>query len=143
MRNVKKIAALLLAGAMVLGACSDDSLDDAADELDEATNGSVADEVEQNAVELATEVEAEMSSLATAIQNSEAAADLETAWNDVQAELTAAIASMQTDGSIETDELEDELDEFQSAIEQASDSVEPELMDSWDSLRSKIEQMMS
>jgi phenylalanyl-tRNA synthetase alpha subunit len=143
MMNGKKLSAAVLAGAMALAACSGDAVDDVTSEIEEATDASVADEVEQNAMDLASEVESEMSSLATEIQNSESADELETAWNDLQGEVTAAIASMQTDGSIETEGIEQELDAFQSELEAAGDDIAPDVRNAWDSLRSKIEELMS
>jgi phenylalanyl-tRNA synthetase alpha subunit len=139
---MKRIITAIMIGALALAACSGDTVDEVASEIEDATDASVADEVEQNAVELASEVEQQMDTLATEIQNSEAADDLQNAWNDIQTEVTAAIASMQTDGTISTEGLEQELDEFQTELDAAGDQIAPELQDAWNSLRSNIEQMM-
>jgi phage-related minor tail protein len=139
---MKRIITAIMIGALALAACSGDTVDEVASEIEDATDASVADEVEQNAVELASEVEQQMDTLTTEIQNSEAADDLQNAWNDIQTEVTAAIASMQTDGTISTEGLEQELDEFQTELDAAGDQIAPELQDAWNSLRSNIEQMM-
>jgi phenylalanyl-tRNA synthetase alpha subunit len=139
---MKRIITAIMIGALALAACSGDTVDEVASEIEDATDASVADEVERNAVELASEVEQQMDTLATEIQNSEAADDLQNAWNDIQTEVTAAIASMQTDGTISTEGLEQELDEFQTELDAAGDQIAPELQDAWNSLRSNIEQMM-
>ncbi len=140
---MRRMIALLTGLVLALAACSNQAVDDIASEIDSATDASVADEVERNAIELAAEVEQEMDVLAEEIQASEAAADLKAAWGEVQAEVTAAIATMQTDGTITTDGLEQELEAFQAELDGVGDAVAPELKEAWSSLRTKIEQMMA
>lgn len=140
---MRRMIALLTGLVLALAACSNQAVDDIASEIDSATDASVADEVERNAIELAAEVEQEMDVLAEEIQASEAAADLKAAWGEVQAEVTAAIATMQTDGTITTDGLEQELEAFQAELDWVGDAVAPELKEAWSSLRTKIEQMMA
>lgn len=132
MNTKRLVTAIAMAGLLVIGACTTDTADP-----------EVSDDVEQNAVDLAAEVETQMTNLAIEIQDSEAAADLQAAWGDVQAEITAAIASMGTDGTIQTENLGEELDEFQAELEAAGDAVTPELLQAWEALRSSVEQMMS
>jgi PBP1b-binding outer membrane lipoprotein LpoB len=140
---MKRIITAIMIGALVLAACSGDTVEDVTSEIEDATNASVSDEVEQDAVDLATDVEQQMDTLSNEIQNSEAADDLQNAWNDIQNEVTAAIASMQTDGTISTEGLEQELNEFQTELDAAGDEIAPEVRDAWTSLRTSIEQMMS
>jgi hypothetical protein len=140
---MKRLPTLLVVGLLALAACSSDTLDDVTSEIQDSSDISVADEAEQDAMELAVEVEEQMNTLAAEVQESEAASDLETAWNEVQTELTAAIATMDTDGAIETDGIEGELDDFQNALEAAGDDISPELRDAWDALRSDIQALMS
>jgi hypothetical protein len=84
-----------------------------------------------------------MTELATEIQNSQAAADLETAWVALQAEMTAALSSVQADGEIDTTALQSELDEFESELTAAGDEVGDDLMSAWSSLRAKFEDLIS
>ena len=141
--TIRKLIALIVAGMLALAACSDGTMDDVASELEDAADVSVADETEQDAMELASEVEDQMNTLQAEVQSSEAVDDLEESWNQVESELTAAIASMGTDGTISTEGLEEELDDFQTAIEDAGDSITPELRDAWQSLRTQVEELMS
>lgn len=140
---MKRTTALIAALLFALAGCSGQSLDDIASEIDSATDASVTDEAEQNAVELAGQVEEEMSALSQQIESSDAASDLESAWGDVQAKLTAAIATMQTDGTITADGLEDAFADFETELDQAGEAVAPNVRDAWTSLRAKVEQMMS
>lgn len=140
---MRRMIALLTGLVLVLAACSNQAVDDIASEIDSATDASIADEVEQNAIDLASEVEEEMGVLAEEIRASEAAADLQAAWGEVEAEVTAAIATMQTDGTITADGLMQELEAFQAELDEAGDAVAPELKAAWSSLRTKIEQMMA
>jgi gas vesicle protein len=140
---MKRIITAVMIGALALAACSGDTVEDVTSEIEDATSASVSDEVEQDAVDLATDVEQQMDTLSNEIQNSEAADDLQNAWNDIQNEVTAAIASMQTDGTISTEGLEQELNEFQTELDAAGDEIAPEVRDAWTSLRTSIEQLMS
>ena len=138
----RTILMLMIAGSLVLAACNDGAVEDVTSEIEDATDVSVADETEQAAIEVAAEVEEQMNTLETEIQNLDAAEELESAWSGMQSELTAAIASMGTDGMLSTDGLEDEIDAFQSAVDDAGDEITPELRDAWDTLRAKVEQLM-
>jgi hypothetical protein len=140
--SIKRITAFLMAGALALAACSSETVDDVTSELESATDVSVADDVEQDAMELAAEVQDEMSTLGTEIQNSDAADDLQAAWNEMQGEVTAALASMGTDGTISTEGLEEGIDEFQTALDSAGDEIGPEITEAWNSLRDKVESLM-
>lgn len=141
MMKMRTVAAIGLAGLLTITACSGEG--GVEDVVSGITEDSVADQVEQDAMELAAEVEQEMTVLGEEIRNSGAAAELQAAWDEVQAEASAAIASMQTDGTIQAEGLRTELEEFQAELEAAGDEVGPELQDAWESLRAKIEQLMS
>lgn len=138
MRIQTKTAALGLSAAMMLSACNG-----TLEELQSGTNASVADDVERHAVELAAEIQGDMESLSQQIQSSGTDQEIRDAWNAVQAELTAALASMQTDGAITADGLEEELNDFESVLQAAQANVQPELESTWVSLRSKVERLMS
>jgi formiminotetrahydrofolate cyclodeaminase len=133
--KVIRILAMIVVGPLAIAACADTTgdIEDAVTSLPEASD--VAD--------LAGEVQAEMTELATEIQNSQAAADLETAWVALQAEMTAALSSVQADGEIDTTALQSELDEFESELTAAGDEVGDDLMSAWSSLRAKFEDLIS
>jgi len=133
--KVIRILAMTVVGLIAVAACADTTgdIEDAVTSLPEASD--VAD--------LASEVQAEMTELATEIQDSQAAADLETAWVALQAEMTAALSSVQADGEIDTTALQSELDEFESELTAAGDEVGDDLMSAWSSLRAKFEDLIS
>jgi len=133
--KVIRILAMIVVGLLAIAACADTTgdIEDAVTSLPEASD--VAD--------LASEVQAEMTELATEIQNSQAAGDLETAWVALQAEMTAALSSVQADGEIDTTALQSELDEFESELTAAGDEVGDDLMSAWSSLRAKFEDLIS
>ena len=137
-----RIMVMTVAALFAVAACSEDALDDVASEVEDATDVTIGEGAEQDAIELAAEVEAEMTTLASEIQSSAVAADLQDAFTDLQGELTAAIASMDTDGRLTSDDLQEELSEFQGLIDDAGDEITPELRSAWDSIRAKIESML-
>ena len=137
-----RITVMALAALFAVAACSEDALDDVTSEVEDATDVTIGEGAEQDAIELASEIEAEMTTLATEIQNSTVAADLQDAFTDLQGELTAAIASMGTDGLLTSDDLQEDLNEFQGLIDDAGDEITPELRSAWDSIRTKIESML-
>jgi enamine deaminase RidA (YjgF/YER057c/UK114 family) len=131
-----------LAGLLALAACSGDGLE-VSSELDAVTDVTVTDEVEQSALELASDVEEQMDMLTEEIQTSEAASELESAWSNIQTSVTAAIASMQSDGTVATDEIEEALDEFQTELDAAGDEIAPEVRSAWESLKTSLQDLMN
>lgn len=135
---VRRFATVLCIGLLVLPGCSGNGLDGAASELEDVTDASISDEVEQGALDLAADVEEQMDTLTDEIQSSDAADDLRNAWNDIQTAVTGAIASMQADGAVPTEEIEEAVNEFQAVLDEAGDDIAPELETAWESLRSSI-----
>jgi polyhydroxyalkanoate synthesis regulator phasin len=133
MRLVRYLLIALM-GVFAIAACSDtaDDVEDIATTLPEA--GDMA--------ETATEIQTEMSDLATEIQNSEASEQVQTAWNDLQTDMNSAIDSMMNDETVDTAAIQESLDSFESNLEAAGDSVSDELMTAWNELRSSFEQLM-
>lgn len=138
---MKRLTSILFAGVLVLAACSGGDLDDVASELEDVTDATVSDEVEQDAMDLAADVEEQMDTLSEEIQSSDAAAGLQDAWADVQTAVTAAIASMQADGTVATDGIEEALNDFQSEVDAAGDEIAPELRSAWESLKTSIQEL--
>jgi hypothetical protein len=134
MRTVRMLALAVL-GLFILVACNDAAgdLEDVPTTLPDAAEvGDAFDEVRNDIEQLATEIE-----------NSEAADDLQAQWEDVRADITAAIDSATTDGSIDTTGLEETMDDFQAELEAAGDEFGDEAMAIWTRLRSQIEQLAS
>lgn len=134
MRTVRTLI-LVLIGAIAVGACSEspDSVDEAVSSLPD----------EEDFAELRAEIEAEIEELSTEIESSEAADDLRDAWVDMQAELDAAMDSIESNESIDTEEIRSQLEEFQTEVEAAGEEASDELVAVWNRLRSRFEQLIS
>lgn len=139
---MKHLKALLLTVVLVLAACSGDGFDEAANDLEDVTDATVSDDVEQGAVDLAADVEEQMDTLSEEIQSSDAAEGLQDAWADIQTAVTAAIASMQADGTVATEGIEEALNDFQSEVDAAGEEISPELRTAWESLRTSIQELV-
>ncbi len=120
--NSRSLGIMLMAGVLILSGCS----------------GADATDVEA----LVGEIQIETNELATEIENSTAATQLQDVWVQTRAEVTDAIESVRSDGDISVEELQRQLDTFQAALDEAGDAVEPELRRAWDSLRSKVERLV-
>lgn len=134
---MRKIRLLLLAlvAALAVGACSDtpDSVEDAVSSLPDS----------EDVTEVATEVQTELNELATEIENSEVADDLQAAWTDLRTEITSAISSATAGETLDTEAIRTQLDEFQSELEAMGDDVGDGVMSAWSELRAAFEQLMS
>jgi len=134
---MRKIRLLLLAlvAALAVGACSDtpDSVEDAVSSLPDS----------EDVTEVATEVQMELNELATEIENSDVADDLQAAWTDMRTEITSAISSATAGEALDTESIRTELDEFQSELEAMGDDVGDSVMSAWSELRAAFEQLMS
>ena len=134
---MRKIRLLLLAlvAALAVGACSDtpDSVEDAVSSLPDS----------EDVTEVATEVQMELNELATEIENSDVADDLQAAWTDMRTEITSAISSATAGEALDTEAIQTQLDEFQSELEAMGDDVGDSVMSAWSELRAAFEQLMS
>lgn len=88
-------------------------------------------------------LQAEMSQLAAQIQSSQAAAELQVMWDEFQAEVTAALADVQADGTLDLTAVETRVQEFEDDLDSLGGQVEPELRNAWATFRSNLEQLMS
>ena len=134
---MRKIRLLLLAlvAALAVGACSEtpDSVEDAVSSLPDS----------EDVTQVATEVQTELNELATEIENSEVADDLQAAWTDLRTEVTSAISSATAGETLDTEAIQTQLDEFQSELEAMGDDVGEGVMSAWTELRAAFEQLMS
>lgn len=133
MRILKTItfSALLI---LTLGACTGGTVETTPEELEETATDVAA------AIAAAQE---DLADLGQAIENSEAEEDLRAAWEDLQGDLTPVFTSLQTDQPVDQERVMQILDEFQADLEAAGAEIEPELRDTWESLRDHIERLMS
>lgn len=138
MRTVRVLIMALMA-ALSVAACSDapENVEDAVSSLPSS------EEVTENVTEVAEDVQTQLNELGTAIENSEAAEDLQTAWSDVRTEVTSAISSFSAGESIDTAAIETQFDAFQTELEAMGDDVGDEVMTAWNELRSAFEQLTS
>ena len=129
-----RILILALAGAIAIAACSDtpEGLDDVVTSLPG----------QDDVVELAAEVQADIEEVSTELANSEAAEELGTAWSELNAELNTTIQSIISNQAVDTDAVRNQLDEFQSEVDAAGDEVSDELRSAWIELRSKFERLL-
>jgi chromosome segregation ATPase len=133
MRNLKTLlfAFLLLA----MAACSGN----------EAALTTLQEEMEETATDVAAAIAAaqeDIADIGQRIQESEASDDLQAAWEDLQADLTALFTSLQSEGTVDTTQVEQFMDDFEGQLDAAGDQITPELRDAWDTLRATIESLI-
>lgn len=90
---------------------------------------------------LAARLQSEMTTLSEEIQASEGAEDLQTAWAELETQVSSALADI-GDGNINAGDLEDQLDEFQSTLDAMGEDVGSEVREAWATLRSSLEELM-
>jgi hypothetical protein len=132
LRNIKTLLVVLI-GLFALAACSGTT---------DTTLGSSLPAGE-DVSDAAAEVQAELSTLASEIESSEAADDIRAAWANVQTEVGTAIATLSADGEVDTEALQSEFDEFESQLDALGDEVGDDLRESWLEVRRQIEQLFN
>ena len=142
----RNLTIALLAGALALGACSQDTTDgtDSTDVTgtEPAPSTSVSGaETTSAGDETMIELEAEIDQLGSAIAESEAADELSAAWDTLGNEISAAMASIGEDGTIAREEIESELESFEQNLDDLE--VEENVRTAWEALRSHLEQLFS
>lgn len=134
MRTIRVLTMALVA-TFAVAACSDtpDSVEDAVSSLPDT----------EDVTAVAEDVQTELNELGTAIENSEAAEDLQAGWTNVRTEITSAISSFTSGESIDTAAIEAQFDEFQTELEAMGDDVGDEVMAAWSELRAAFQQLTS
>lgn len=129
MRTLKGL--LLAAIVVLLAACGTDdaALTTLQEEMEEAGDDAAA------AIANAQE---ELADIGQRIQESEAAGDLQTAWEELQAELTEFF----TEGTVDREQLEQIMDDFEAQLDAAGDQIGPEIREAWGTLRAEIERLI-
>jgi len=147
------IMALGMIGMLATAACSDTVPEDADDTVGDVpttlaeptatTEGTEPTEADtaSDPAELAARLQLELATLGEEIQASEGAEELQTAWTEVEAQVSSALEDIQ-EGTIDTGGLESQLDEFQATLDAMGDDVGSEVREAWESLRSSLEELM-
>jgi len=142
----RRLTVLLLAG-LGLAACAQDATDgtDATDPTTATTSAGAGTTSAGGSTvgdgETIAEFQAEIDELAAAISESAAAEELTESWDELSDDLTAAIASIQEDGTIAREEIESGLEAFEQRLDELN--VEESVQTAWDALRSHLEQLIS
>lgn len=140
----RSVLVLALTGLLVLAACGDTDLTETTFNSGTVTTGDpTGDDVANDVASTVAAVQAEVAELTTEVQNSAAAAELEGTWNDLQVELLAAVAAIRDDGTIDGAAVQEEVNAFQTQLDALGDEVEPTLMEAWETLRDRLQGMMS
>ncbi len=140
----RSVLVLALTGLLVLAACGDTNPTEMTFESGTVTTGDpTGDDVANDVASTVAAVQAEVTDLTTEVQNSAAAAELEGTWNDLQVELLAAVAAIRDDGTIDGAAVQENVNAFQTQLDALGDEVEPTLMEAWETLRDRLQGMMS
>ena len=144
--RLRNLTIALLAGALALGACSQDTTDGTGSTGVTGTEPAPSTTMSGAATTFAgdetmIELEAELDQLGSAIAESEAADELSAAWDALGDEISAAMASIGEDGTIAREEIESELESFEQNLDDLE--VEENVRTAWEALRSHLEQLFS
>jgi hypothetical protein len=140
----RSLLVLALSGLLFLAACGErDLTETTADPGSVTTADPAGEDVADDLATTVAEVQAEVNELATEVQNSAAAAELEETWNALQSELLAAVAAIGDDGTIDGSAVQEEVDAFQAQLDSLGEEVEPTLMDAWETVRNRLQSLMS
>ena len=141
----RNLPILALAGILFLTACG--VTDPTATTTDPGSVTTAApttgEDVTDDIATTVAEVQSEVNELATEVQNSAAAAELEESWNALQANVLAAVAAIGDDGTIDGSAIQEELASFQAELDALGDEAEPALMEAWETLRDRLESLIS
>jgi hypothetical protein len=143
--KTRTLLILAIAGLLSLTACDEAGLTTTTLTYGATTTDSptTADDVANDIATTVGEVQAEVTELANEVQNSAVAEDLRESWDALQAEVLAAVAAIRDDGTIDGSQVQEALDSFQSDLDALGDQVEPSLVDAWETLRNRLESLMS
>lgn len=118
------MTAVALIAALAVGACGGES----------------GAELDPDLIDSIAQVESELSEFTSEIDAVDQE-DLQGAWAAVEGELESAVNSLRAGDTVDPDDIEQELDEFQQEIESAD--VEADLRQTWDEFRANFEQLMA
>jgi hypothetical protein len=139
------VATLALGGLLLLAACGETEVTVPTTDPGSVTTAdpTTGDDMTDDIATTVAEVQSEVSELATEVQNSSAAAELQESWNALQADLLAAVAAIGDDGTIDGSAVQEEMEAFQSQLDALGEEAEPALMEAWETLRVRLQSLMS
>lgn len=105
-----------------------------------ACGGESGAELDPDVVEAIDQVDSELGEFTSQLEEVDQE-DLQGAWLAVEGELESAVNSLREGDTVDPDDIEQELEEFQQEIESAD--VEADLRQTWDELRANFEQLMA
>jgi chromosome segregation ATPase len=139
----KRTASIALAGLLALAACSGTSGDTVPDTLSDTTTAGASDgtDATSDALAAVAAFQEDIQALSDAIAESDSAEELRSAWDTLNAELTASVESVREDGSIAREEIEASLDTFEQELDEIE--VNEDVRTAWEELRTNLEQLMA
>jgi hypothetical protein len=147
----RRILALTFMGTLAIAACADGTTTETGDDgvatmPTSGTSGTTSAAATDGTAggtgpETIAEFQAEIDDLGDAISESEAAQELRSAWDTLNAELAASIASLREDRTAAREEIESSLEEFEQRLDELD--VDENVRAAWESLKSQVEALTS
>ncbi len=134
---------IALAGLLALAACSGASGGTTSEALTGTTlaGTSGGTDASSDALAAVATFQGDIQALSDAISESESAEELRSAWDSLNAELTASVESVREDGAIAREEIEESLDTFEQQLDDIE--VNEDVRSAWEELRANLEQLMT
>ena len=137
-----RATSIALAGLLAVAACSDTTGDTIPEATTDTTLAGTSGGTDASSGDLGAvaEFQDDIQALSDAISESESAEELRSAWDALNAELTASVESIREGGAIAREEIEASLDEFEEQLDAIE--VNEDVRTAWDQLRTNLEQLM-
>ena len=138
----KAATSIALAGLLALAACSGATGGTTSEALTGTTlAGTGGTDAASDALAAVATFQEDIQAVSDAIAESDSAEEVRTAWDTLNAELTASVESIREDGSIAREEIEASLDTFEQQLDEIE--VSEDVRTAWEELRANLEQLMS
>lgn len=138
----KAARSIALAGLLALAACSGATGGTTSEALTGTTlAGTGGTDAASDALAAVATFQEDIQAVSDAIAESDSAEEVRTAWDTLNAELTASVESIREDGSIAREEIEASLDTFEQQLDEIE--VSEDVRTAWEELRANLEQLMS
>jgi phage-related minor tail protein len=138
----KAATSIALAGLLALAACSGATGGTTSEALTGTTlAGTGGTDAASDALAAVAAFQEDIQALSDAIAESDSAEEVRTAWDTLNAELTASVESIREDGSIAREEIEASLDTFEQQLDEIE--VSEDVRTAWEELRANLEQLMA
>ena len=139
----KRATSIALAGLLALAACSDTTGSTTSEALTGTTltGTSGGTGASSDALAAVAAFQEDIQTLSDAISESDSGEELRSAWDTLNAELTASVESIREDGAIARDEIEASLDAFEQELDEIE--VSDDVRTAWYELRTNLEQLMT